>query len=212
MNEILLSQSQVDESTESVKNDGLIINECLVKNWDLTHVLPELSNGNILDMGCYGSLVLANAVRMGIKGDKCGVDLNPLTEGMIVTGCLYSVGDMCNTNYPNDHFHTITCLSVVEHGVDINAFAMESSRLLKSGGSLMVTCDYWPDRYQNLPGGCFIFCKEDLERLIETCNNFRLLMTEPMNWEYKDKVIDASLYYPVKDVGYTFAYLKFVKS
>jgi len=54
-------------------------------------------------------------------------------------------GDLTNTGLPAASFDLAVCLSVIEHGVNIESFLNEASRLLKPGGLLFVTCDYWED-------------------------------------------------------------------
>ena len=41
------------------------------------------------------------------------------------------------------YFKNITCLSVIEHEVDIKKFVTEVSRILTDGGKLYLTFDYW---------------------------------------------------------------------
>ena len=94
-------------------------------------------------MGCQWSFVLSNAVRKGIKGEKVGIDLFPCQPA---PGTVHLVGSLTNTRLPSNHFDIVTCLSVIEHGVDVEAFADEAVRLLKVGGWLFVTFDDRPTR------------------------------------------------------------------
>jgi len=52
-------------------------------------------------------------------------------------------GDLTNTTFAPGSFDLITCISVIEHGVDHRAFLHEASRLLRPGGVLFLTADYW---------------------------------------------------------------------
>ena len=94
----------------------------------------------MLDMGCQGSIVLDNAKKLGLAGEKIGIDLVelPAREGIRLIK-----GDLTDTGLPAAHFDYLTCLSVIEHGVDVRAFVAECARLLKPGGKLFVTFDYW---------------------------------------------------------------------
>ena len=49
------------------------------------------------------------------------------------------------TGFPGATFAAVTCMSVIEHGVDIGAFFQETARLLRPGGVLILSTDYWPD-------------------------------------------------------------------
>lgn len=111
------------------------------KNWDLAHVLPEVNRGpaDLLDMGCRGSYVLCNK---RTSGRRVGIDLVPETEGGGEVDAIYR-GDLCAVPEPSGNFDAVTCLSVLEHGVDVRAFADEAGRLLRPGGRLHATFDYW---------------------------------------------------------------------
>jgi 2-polyprenyl-3-methyl-5-hydroxy-6-metoxy-1,4-benzoquinol methylase len=53
------------------------------------------------------------------------------------------MGDITHTEYDAATFDAITCLSVIEHGVDLDAYFREMSRILKPGGILITSTDYW---------------------------------------------------------------------
>ena len=170
--EILKTHAEVHLSTYLLSKSNMISNPCDVKNWDLAHILPQLSDGNILDMGCQGSYIIDNALKMGLKGEKVGIDLVPLPSP---PGATILQGDITRTQLPSGHFDFLTCLSVIEHGVDVAAFAAESARLLKVGGTLWVTFDYWP---QKLGGGIrlfgapwTIFSQEDVVGFLKICGS-----------------------------------------
>jgi len=46
-------------------------------------------------------------------------------------------------------FDYITSLSVIEHGVNIQNYFKEMNRILKKGGVLLTSSDYWPDKLVN---------------------------------------------------------------
>ena len=52
--------------------------------------------------------------------------------------------DIVQTQYEDNFFSAIACLSVVEHGVDLEKFAKEMFRICKAGGELMISTDFWP--------------------------------------------------------------------
>jgi SAM-dependent methyltransferase len=56
---------------------------------------------------------------------------------------IYKHGDVTFTDYAPKTFDAIACLSVVEHGVDLSAYFKEAARILKPGGILITSTDYW---------------------------------------------------------------------
>ena len=46
-------------------------------------------------------------------------------------------------------FDYVTSLSVIEHGVNIEKYFREMSRIIKSNGYLLTSTDYWPDKLVN---------------------------------------------------------------
>ena len=99
--EILRTQSEIDRSSRFLRDQGLLLNECDAKNWDLAHILPRLGHGNMLDMGCQGSIVLDNAKRLGLAGEKIGIDLVELPPR---AGIRLIKGDLTDTGLPAAHF------------------------------------------------------------------------------------------------------------
>ena len=49
------------------------------------------------------------------------------------------------TGFPGNTFAAVISMSVIEHGVDLDAFLEEAARLLRCGGALFLSTDYWPD-------------------------------------------------------------------
>ena len=163
----------------------------------MVHVLTKLSHGNLLDMGCQGSLILPNAVCMGLAGEKVGVDLEVTRP---VAGAMILQGDITNTSLPSDHFDYITCMSVIEHGVNLDALSAECSRLLKVGGTFFLSFDYWPVHIEHNIR-CFnapwkIFSQPDVAELLRI---FRAAGIEPVadvDWATKDGVIRPGYWSP----------------
>ncbi len=51
-------------------------------------------------------------------------------------------GDVTAMMYRDGWFDAVTCMSVIEHGVPIDAFFGEAARVLRPGGLLIVSTDY----------------------------------------------------------------------
>lgn len=106
-----------------------------------------------------------------------------------------SIQNIEDTKYRDQMFDYVTSLSVIEHGVNIEKYFREMSRIIKSNGYLLTSTDYWPDKLVNnkkilsnsTPDN--IFSREEIENLVEIAekNGFKLI--EPIDFEYKEKVV-----------------------
>ena len=60
-------------------------------------------------------------------------------------GVVFRFGDATATGLPAASFDAVTCLSVIEHGIPIEAFLAEAARIVRPGGVLCVSTDYDQD-------------------------------------------------------------------
>ena len=85
-----------------------------------------------------------------------------------------SIRNIEDTNYSDQMFDYVTSLSVIEHGVNIEKYLREMSRIIKSNGYLLTSTDYWPDKLVNnknvLSNGTpdNIFSRYEIENLLES--------------------------------------------
>lgn len=215
MNRFLQTRKEVDECTAYLKRRGLTSHIFTCKDFDISNIVKELRNGDLLDMGSNGSYLLQNAVKMGIKGRKCGIDLGD--PEYRVEGVEYIKGDLMNTPYECTSFDTITCLSVIEHEVDFVALAKECSRLLRQRGTLYISFDYWNPKVDTTDVGTKLYGLKwnildasDVSRLEVALGNEGLQMSGHMDWTTKETVINSQFYAPYGK-AYTFGLLKFIK-
>lgn len=207
----LASRLEVEVCTRWLKRHGLQSHRLQCKDFDMAGIMAHLSDGNLLDMGSSDSYLLANARRKGIRGELHGIDLR--TPDVAVEGVTYKVGDLTETGLPAAHFENITCLSVLEHGIDFAAFAREAARLLKPGGHLYCTFDYWSPRvvpHMRLFGLDWkILDWHDVLRLVEACGREGLFLVEDIDWTLGKPVITHDYYSPERYTRYTFGMLVF---
>lgn len=211
MNEILRTQQQINVAHYFLDAYGWMKHGTYWKDWDLALILPEIRDGNILDMGAYCSWILPNVSAKKFKGEKWGIDLMKIPDDFKRPDCRYLEGDLCKTPLPDNHFQTITCLSVIEHEVNIPAFLKEANRLLKKSGVLFVTFDYWPTKYPNLPSNWNLLCQSDIQAMIGCAKGMGLNMRSEMDWTTQEAPLLGEWWFPVKDVKYTFGIVEFVK-
>jgi SAM-dependent methyltransferase len=209
----LKSKSEVNESTKYLKERGYVSHRLGCKDWDLANIIEDLSDGNLLDMGSSDSYLLKNALIKGLRGYKYGIDLQkpdvPLDE------VKYFTGNLMDTGLPNKFFQNITCLSVLEHEVDIKRFASEVSRILAEQGKLYITVDYWNPKVVSklriFDKQWNIFDKSELVNLIQECKEKNLHLVDEVDWSLGEAVINPNYHSPDLSIQYTFGMLVFQK-
>ncbi len=211
--EFLRSREDIDRCTRYLQRYGYESHAVKCKDWDLVHILPEITDGNFLDMGSSDSFILKNISFRGVRGELHGIDLREPDDP--VRGVHYSKGDLIATNYPDRYFKNVTCLSVIEHGVDFGRFAAECSRLLVDGGKLFVTFDFWEPKVVP-PIKMYDLVWQPLDRqavrdLIDQCGRHGLVPVREVDWTLGDAVINKDYYSPHPSVSYTFGLLTFKK-
>lgn len=119
-----------------------------LKSWDVAHAVKILEkylpdrDTPVLDMGCFNSEIVYALHALGYR-QVHGCDLNPLCRWLPYWNHIkYECADITRTPYPDASFGALTCLSVIEHGVPVDALAAEVERLLKPGGVFLMTTDF----------------------------------------------------------------------
>jgi SAM-dependent methyltransferase len=148
-NAALQSQAEWMEAAARGKRLHLPLHRSAEKNWDhlaaadaIAGTMPK--SARVLDAGAeFYSNVLPALFVYGYR-DLYGMNLSfadPARRGPI----RYLPGDITSTGFPDSYFDAITCMSVIEHGVPLNAYFREAYRLLKPGGLLITSTDYFPE-------------------------------------------------------------------
>jgi SAM-dependent methyltransferase len=209
----LKSRDEIDECTRFLRRNGFISHSLTCKDWDLAHILPDVGDGDVLDMGSSDSYLLKNLSLGRRNGTLFGIDLRE--PDVKIPRARYIVGDLMQTGLPDGAFRYVSCLSVIEHQVDFDRMAAEASRLLEEGGRFYVTFDYWEPRvnpeitlygleWQPLDAASAkAFC--------DACEARQLRLVEPMDWSLGDAVIREGYYSPQPEINYTFGLAVFEK-
>ncbi|MEG4007153.1 FkbM family methyltransferase [Microcoleus sp. Pol11C1] len=207
-------RDEIYKCTDYLHRNGYASHNLVCKDWDIAHIIFDLSDGNLLDMGSSDSYILKNAVLKNVQGEKYGIDLQP--PDVPLEEVKYMIGDLMDTKLPDHYFTNITCLSVIEHEVDFKKFATEVSRLLIENGKLYVTFDYWTPKlkpdfklYDRLWNP---LDENDTKNLIDKCKNCGLNLVEPVDWSLGDAVIKPGYFSPGANISYTFGMLVFQKN
>ncbi|MFN3644295.1 MAG: class I SAM-dependent methyltransferase [Gemmobacter sp.] len=164
MIEVLRDWRDVGSATKRIRRQNLPGHGLPEKNWDLCQlhrlVEPLARNAPIVDLGCGGLHGLRFLVALGFTR-LTGIDLSITLRDRAVqarrllrNGRLpfrLRRGDILRTPFADGSAEVLVALSVVEHGVDPDRFFAEAVRLLRPGGALFVSTDYWPETVETGP-------------------------------------------------------------
>jgi SAM-dependent methyltransferase len=149
MNKALESKGEVGASVAEAERIGLFrFLMDVEKTWDNLSALSYLlrttdKTSKVFDAG--SSLYSVILPWLSLYGYRRLVGMNLSFPGDILHGPIaYLKGDITKTNMRGGQFDAITSLSVLEHVNSLSAYLREMSRLLKVGGSLIISTDYWP--------------------------------------------------------------------
>jgi SAM-dependent methyltransferase len=172
----------------------------LIKSWDVLKTLKFIeenvsSTSPILDIGAYASEVLCSLHKMGFQ-NLTGIDLNPKLRQMPFAEFIkYVAGDFTRSSFPAETFAAITAISVVEHGFSSSDFFKEMSRLLRPGGYLIGSTDYWPEKIDTSGITIFgvdwkIFSQYELSDFIAEAANYGLSPVGDLDFEASEKIVN----------------------
>lgn len=215
-NTVLKSSTVVDRCKSIITRSNLILHQDSPKNWDNLIALYNVvsttdSSLPIMDIAATKeSAFLPSLQKLGYdKLISINID-QPIEEN--INGISYLKGDCTKTEFPDSCFGFIACLSVIEHGVDIDKFFAETARLLASGGHVFVSTDYWETPVDTLGQTAFgapvkVFTADDIQELIKSAEKcgFRLTSPLPSNLSCEEKVVNWI------GMDYTFINLLFQK-
>jgi len=208
-NAVLKNQKQVEVSIEQVRNLGLPIMKDPPKNWDSLAALDLIlkttdEKARVFDAGGERySMILPWLFLYGYK--------NLIAENLVFRSrakrgpILYKQGDITKTAYSDQFFDVITCLSVIEHGVNLNKYFSEMARILKTGGVLITSADYYEtpiDTKGQKAYGCpiHIFTKEEIIEALKIAKYYGLNPISSIDFTSEEKAIHWKEY----DLRYTF--------
>jgi len=209
VNGVLQTRREWEEAFEQVKRLGLPPHHDPPKNWDslaaVALILRETdASARVLDAGAtLASVVLPWLSLYGYR-NLWGINLafrRPKHRGPI----RYERGDITRTRFAPATFDVVTCLSVIEHGVNPRAYFAEALRILKPGGFLITSTDYWADPIptgNNIAFGApvHVFSRPELEDLLRSAEKFGLRLTDDLDLRCRDRAVSWKEF----DLEYTF--------
>jgi SAM-dependent methyltransferase len=169
------------------------------KNWDLLIALGLIlerysRRARVLDAGATQySRLLPWLYLYGFR-NLHGIDLvykRPIQAGPI----RYEQMDLTRTQFRDRSFDAITCLSVIEHGVDPEAYLREMSRLLRPGGLLVTSTDFWCEPLDLVGKSAYgvpvkIFGPSEVESLVRLAGQWDLHLAGELDLRCQDKAVD----------------------
>lgn len=142
---VLRTKQEAEKASGTVEAAGLP--HIPLKDWDTLIAFAQVTgstgpSARVLDAGTerYSTILLW----LYLRGYRSLVGCNLAFPGPLYRGSIrYEYGDIQKTAYDDAEFDAITCLSVIEHAVALEPFFREMARILKVGGVLVVSTDYW---------------------------------------------------------------------
>jgi len=220
----LQSQGEISAASTIVEWLGLPWHHDCQKNWDtlkcLYYVLKHADSASpVLDVGASSGSVILNWLSQMGYAELFACDIREPGVGSLSRyrerRIKFSLQDLTKTNYPECFFRAVTCISVIEHGVPLEAFCREQSRILRPGGLLLISTDYWPEHidcsgiypYGEDMGEMKIFQRGELEEFCRTAKKHDLLPCSNLNLDTDEKAVR----WDRVDREYTFAFIALQK-
>jgi SAM-dependent methyltransferase len=215
-NSALRREAEVGTAIARLERLALLPHQDGPKNWDafraFSFILEHAAAGAaVLDMGssAYGR-ILGWLHLYGFR-DLHGCDLvfqEPFVRGAIE----YTGQDIEATSFPSKRFDFVTCLSVIEHGVRLERFFNEAARLLKTGGFLVLSTDYWASKlpqdglYDDLYDcSVHIFSREEVRELLRCAASCGFEPVDTVDDRCEEKVV----FWERLGLRFTFLFLVF---
>jgi len=197
-NAVLKNKEEAGNAISQVRKLGLPAIKDLPKNWDSLAALDLIlrrtgKDARIFDAGgeLY-SMILPWLYLYGYRNLSAG---NLAFQKTIKRGpIVYHHADITKTGFDSTVFDAITCLSVIEHGVDLQSYFREMSRILKPGGVLITSTDYFETLVDT--GGqvaygvpIHVFDKDEILEALKIASRFGLVPLGPLDLRSDEKVV-----------------------
>lgn len=228
VNEILREKNEIETAYNAMKHERLTVPDDRSKCWDERKAFDFIISRDkkecfVLDVGTRKCRILEALYCKGYR-NLYGCDLAPVEWRRRIYPYLFnlrfadlarsmagrppirlSVQSLEKTDYPSGKFDFITSLSVVEHGIAAEQYFREMGRLLKKGGYLITSADYWPEKLDTSDVKLYdltwnIFSRQEIEEMVGLAGTFGFKLIEPINFTCGNPAIE------LKGKQYTFIF------
>lgn len=209
---VLKSRREVDDALAQVRRLGLPPLAIDEKNWDslaaLHAILAETKPADpIFDAGGdWNSVILPWLALYGYENLVMG---NLEFEGRYKRGPItFEYADLTATKHPDGHFAAATCLSVIEHGVPLEAYFREMARVIRPGGLLITSTDYFETPVDTRGTRAYgapvhVFDRTEIEAAVKLAETFGFDLVAPLKLDSPERVVS----WPEHGLRYTFIVL-----
>jgi SAM-dependent methyltransferase len=218
----LQTRQEALAATALVDSLGLPSHHDAQKNWDTFKCIAYVASlgdleAPVLDAGSGARVVAPRWLhQLGYKAIYACDIQGAQKELYKSLGLRFSVQDLTATNYENGFFQAVTCISVIEHNVPLDAFAKEMARILRPGGLLLVSTDYWSEPidcsgiypYGFEAGEMKIIDPEELTGFVKMAEAAGMELCEPLQFATTEKAIR----WERVDRDYTFTFVAMRKT
>lgn len=214
----LQTRGEYRRAVDEVRSLGLHPHQDLPKNWDALSALKTIlgqtdPRSRILDAGGDRSSPLIEWLYLYGYEDLHVQNID-FDEGFRRDVIRYQEADFTRSGFAASSVDAITCLSVIEHGVDIDTALEEFHRILSPGGLLIISTDYWPDKKDTRGKGTEfggsrqtweIFDREEIGNVLGTSESVGFRTPEEPDLSVDEETVEW------KDESYTFIYFELEK-
>lgn len=214
--DVLKTTAEYERSVRECRELGLPLHHDRSKNWDslgaVSTVLHTLgADIRVLDAGAARYSSVLPWLRLYDVRELVGNNLE-FTRVTRHGSVQFEPGDVTSTHYRDGWFDAVTCMSVIEHGVPLDAFLAESARILAPGGLLVVSTDYDqmpPDTVGKFAYGVQvkIFGPDDIKAFVESAEKVGLELVGDLALDHSERPV----HWTRTGLDYTFIRLTFTR-
>jgi SAM-dependent methyltransferase len=224
---VLQNWHEVGESIMALQCEGLPTHHTPQKNWDHYLLYNALADAGrdltVVDLGCGEGYTLSFLSSLGFKNVR-GIDftlswklrarraLAMARARTIKPPFRLRKADITRTPIRSESCDVAVSISTIEHGVELKGFLAEARRVLKPGGLLFVTTDYWEEKLDTDEGARIyglpwqVFCRGQIVEMIDAARALGLSLVETTE---VPRCSDKTVMW--QDTSYTFIALLFNK-